>query len=191
MSREPATPKQIAYLTFMGYPKADRLTKDKASQAIESLSDVSDLREYERVEKRKSEWIRQRFILHPDLYSYELKNFFIHELPETLHNFVRSRMTGASEKLTKTKIRQVVNALGREDADWWKEANFKDAFWSKLQEMHPGCCDGQLKERKKKAPAKRQQAARRAPAAKPSGSGCLVTIILILSAVAAVAAMMK
>jgi hypothetical protein len=176
----------------MGYPKADCLTKDQASQAIDTLGNGSNPREYERIVQLQSEWIRQRFILYPDLYSYELKNFFIHELPETLHTFVRNRMVGASERLTKTKIRQVVNAIGAEDADWWKEINFKDRFWSKLQEMHPLCCDGQQKQANKDFRAPEQESWQlSSPTAKPRGSGCLVVMIVILSAVAAVAAMIR
>lgn len=48
MTQQQATPKQIAYLGFIGHQSADRLTKDEASQAIESLADA-DLRERERI----------------------------------------------------------------------------------------------------------------------------------------------
>jgi len=181
MNEKPATPKQIAFLKFMGHTDTDRLTREEASQAIEALSNVSDLREYERVDKRKSEWIRQRFILHPDLYS--------HELSETLHSFVRSRMTGASESLTKTKISQVISTLSREDADWVKDISFKERFRSKLTEMHPGCCDGQLKENKERPSVKSMSAP--APAPKPGRSGCLVMVIIILTASTAIGLLMK
>jgi hypothetical protein len=35
MSSEPATPKQIAYLTFMGVRHAERLSRDKSSGAVQ------------------------------------------------------------------------------------------------------------------------------------------------------------
>ena len=128
----------------MGYKNVDQETKKSASYLISSINDNTTPEQWERNERKKEEWHRLKFILHPDVYSHELKSFLINDLPETLHNYVRGHMTGASERLTKKKIRQVVSALSQEQADWWQGQDFKYRFWDKLVEMYPSCCDGQL-----------------------------------------------
>lgn len=60
---------------------------------------------------------------------------------------MRSRVTGASEKLTKAKIKRVIKDLTREDEDWWSTTDRKEVFFRRLEVTFPACCDG-------RAPAK-------------------------------------
>jgi hypothetical protein len=157
MSSEPATPKQIAYLTFMGVRHAERLSREKASETIQNLDNVSDIDEYERIRQMQREWGRTKFIRFPELYTYEFRHFIIQELPESLHHYVRSCIVGASKRLTRKTVRQVIYVLGREEADWWKRDDFKDRFMARLQAMHPGCCDGKAPDHKPKARGRKNQ----------------------------------
>lgn len=137
-----ATPKQVAYLTYMGVKDAAQMSKAEASEAINKLFDTNDLDLWDRLTDRQAEWITDRFVLYPKLYAAEIQRMLNDELPEMFHTFVRSRVVGASEKLTKAKIRQVVGALTDENAQWWQAKNKKEVFFARLTSMFPGCVDG-------------------------------------------------
>src|SRR6266496_2814577 len=128
MNMSPATPKQVAYLSYMGVRGAARMSKEDASEAIQNTFNTDDLNAYERLRERQSDWITDRFMLYPDLYASEIQHMLDEELTEMFHAYVRSRVVGASEKLTKTKIKQVIRALTRENAQWWQAKNKKDVF---------------------------------------------------------------
>ena len=64
------------------------------------------------------------------------------ELPDVLHNYVRSRIVGCSEMLTKGKVVQVIEAICLEDRDWMNKSNRNELFWEALKQRYPGCCDG-------------------------------------------------
>ncbi len=66
-----------------------------------------------------------------------------------MHAYVRGRITGASETLTKTKVRKVINAITTEDREWWRDQKNKERFLEKLAEIYPGCCDGGPRSREK------------------------------------------
>jgi hypothetical protein len=153
MNISSATPKQVAYLTYMGVRDAERMSKDEASAAIEKLFDTADDKLWERLREKQTDWITDRFILYPDLYAHEIQSMLDHELPEMFHAFVRSRVVGASETLTKAKIKHVIDALTRENKHWWQAKNKKDVFFTRLAATFPGCVDGRPPE-KKVVPAK-------------------------------------
>jgi hypothetical protein len=176
---EPATPKQIAFLEFMGVRNARDLTRDEASSRIEHWDDNLAGEELEAATAKKIEWSRAKFVRHPDLYTYELKNFLIHELPDELHQFVRSRVVGASGRLTKKTIRQVINTLGRAEPDWWQKDDYRDVFFAKLQQVHPECCDGRIPTQKRAPLAGRQHVASGSTST-PKKSSCLGTTIVLL-----------
>lgn len=130
-----ATLKQVAYLTYLGVPNAEHLTKQEASDRINTLLETEEV-------KRKN-WVSDRLNLHPQLYDRELAE----ELSNSLHNYVRSRVVGASDDLTKKKIEAVVFALTKNDGHWWQQPNHKSVFFERLRQMYPGCCDGHAPER--------------------------------------------
>ena len=172
MDTSPATPKQIAYLSYMGIQGATHMSKEEASVAIDTLFDTEDLRLWERLREKQADWITDRFILYPDLYAHEIQRMLDDELPEMFHTYVRSRVVGASEKLTKAKINEVVGALTQENAQWWQAKNKKEVFFSRLASTFPHCVDGRPTERK---PATRKQTV--TPSTAPAkGSGCLVLL---------------
>jgi hypothetical protein len=138
----PATPKQVAFLRFMGFKNSDQLSKDKAHSVIDNLLEVDDPDEADRRQEKIYEWGRVKFLQHPDLYAAELDQYLKRELIDDLHRDIRKRVVGASERLTKGKIKTVCDILGAEDADWWKQDACKDSFYLKLIEFYPGCCDG-------------------------------------------------
>lgn len=63
-------------------------------------------------------------------------------LPENLHSYVRSRYVRCSEKLTKSKIREVIESLSNDDSGWHTVSGFEDLFLQRLKDRYPGCCDG-------------------------------------------------
>ncbi|MEI8315568.1 MAG: hypothetical protein WCG79_08980 [Verrucomicrobiota bacterium] len=170
-----ATPKQIAFLTYMGVRGADRMTKQQASDTIQNLDQTDDLDQWERIGERRADWITDRFILHPDLYASEFQRYLYDELPELLHTYVRGQVTGSSERLTKPKIREVVQALTSEDCAWWQNPKRKAIFFERLRQTHPGCCDGRAPDKTTKRQTPQQPAAQLATA---KGSGCLVLLAL-------------
>jgi hypothetical protein len=140
-----ATPKQIAYLSYMGVKNAQGLTKQEAHDLIESNSffgEPNSLAEFERQRAYQANWQTKRLILYPDLYALELKEYLHDDLPKSLHAFVRRQMVGASEILTKSKIRQIVGVLTSENPRWWDESDYQTAFWERLKSTYPRCCDG-------------------------------------------------
>jgi GYF domain 2 len=138
----PATPKQIAYLSYMGVTGGDGMSKDEASGVLNRLFDTPDDKLWRQLRQKQDDWITDRFILYPDLYAQDIEYMLHQELPRAFHAFVRSRIVGAPETLTKAKIRQVIDALGQENNQWWQAKNKRDLFFSKLSAMFPACIDG-------------------------------------------------
>lgn len=142
MSDPPASPKQIAYLSFMGVSEAATLSRSQASVRIDTLMDTTTQEQWSWLYERKEAWITERFILYPSLYASEFQRFLNEQLPHSLHEYVRGRVTGATETLTKAKIRKVVHAITADDRDWWRSPDRKEMFFARLTQMFPGCCEG-------------------------------------------------
>jgi hypothetical protein len=138
----PATPKQIAYLSYMGVADPDRISKDEVAIVLNKLFDTPDMKLWRQLRQKQEDWATDRFILYPDLYARDIEYMLHEELPRAFHAFVRSRMVGASETLTKAKIRQVIDALSQESNQWWQAKNKRDVFFTKLSAMFPACVDG-------------------------------------------------
>lgn len=144
-----ATPKQVAYLTYMGVRGAHKLTLDEASATIEGLFNSTDRNHISSLEEKRRAWEIERYILHPDLYAREIQRHresILEEQAEILHAFVRSKLKEGSEKLTKFKIKMTIEKLQDECADWWALDNNKYIFFRKLEELFPSCVDGDKKE---------------------------------------------
>jgi hypothetical protein len=142
---EQATPKQVAYLTFMGVPNAAQLSKKDAAALIEANSfcdEAKGLAEFNRQRSHQDRWHIERLILYPDLYAAELNEYLHEDLPRSLHAYVRKQIVGASEILTKAKIRRVIDALNAEKAGWWHQSNHEAVFFERLTQTYPSCCDG-------------------------------------------------
>jgi hypothetical protein len=148
-NHQSASPKQVAYLTYMGVDNAARLTKKEAYDLIESnrfLDGAESLAAIERIQVKQSRWHEERLKLYPELYASDLKYFLSVDLPNSLHGYVRRRMVGASETLSKAKIRRVVEILTGENSRWWHNSNRPEIFFDRLRQIYPGCCDGRTPE---------------------------------------------
>ena len=64
------------------------------------------------------------------------------ELPDSLHNYVRSVVIGCSEKLSRGRIIDVIEALCIRDQEWMNKPSRNESFWEELKLRFPGCCDG-------------------------------------------------
>ena len=158
----------------MGFRNAQKLSFENASAAIEGLFETEDLNLYETLREKQSEWITERFVMYPDLYANEIQRMLDEELPEILHTYVRARMVGASEKLTKPKIKKVIAILLEESAQWWQSKNKKEIFYQRLSELYPACVDGRIPDKKSTPKAGGR------PKSEPKGSGCLVVLCVLL-----------
>ncbi|MGJ8655489.1 MAG: hypothetical protein ACSHX6_03485 [Akkermansiaceae bacterium] len=183
MSR-PATPKQIAYFNYMGVKKAHRMSFDEASALFDKLLEADDkllssmgFKSYEAFHDRKSQWFTERFILHPALYADEIQNMLDYELPDLLHTYARGQVVGASERLTKPKIKKVIDSLLGESEQWWQSKNRNQIFFQRLSELYPDCVDGRAPDKRKPKKNNKQKSKDQS---KKSSCGCLVIIILII-----------
>lgn len=136
----PATPKQVAFLSYLGMARAE-MTMADAHEIIEGLRNL-DLSPYqaEIMSTLRSGWMTERFVLYPDLYADEFQSFLDDELPDALHTYVRGQVVGAAERLTKPKIREVIHSLTAEHRTWWKHPHYKQAFLERLAIQFPACC---------------------------------------------------
>lgn len=140
-----ATAKQIAYLEFMGIDYARDLDAFAACDLIDNLFKEGSHAELIALERRQRDWQLERYVLHPEIYANELSSHLERielERSEILHNYVRSMISQGSEKLTKKKIRAVMNYLHIDSPNWWQEASYQEVFFKRLSEIHPGCVDG-------------------------------------------------
>lgn len=142
MSDLPPSPKQVAYLSYMGVQDAATLTRKEASERIDKLMDTPSQEDRNWLFERKGEWMTDRFILYPDLYASEFQRYLDDQLPDSLHTYVRGKVTGAPETLTKTKIRKVIHAITADNREWWRLPQRQELFFDRLSQMFPGCCQG-------------------------------------------------
>lgn len=88
-------------------------------------------------------WEHDKYVQNYGLFEDE----FLEQYTDELRKYVRSRVKGCSDKLTKDKIENVLKALGRIKPKWWTRNEYKIVFWDELKAMYPGCCDGNLSEK--------------------------------------------
>jgi len=103
----PATPKQIAYLSYTGVADPDRISKDEVAIVLNKLFDTPDLKLWRQLRQKQEDWATDRFILYHDLYARDIEYMLHEELPRAFHAFVRSRMVGASETSFRPEMRSV------------------------------------------------------------------------------------
>jgi hypothetical protein len=136
---DPATPKQIAYLSYMGVNSAHRLTKEQASNKIDEIYDIH----FEDSHEKRKNWVFDRFILHPDIYADEYTAFLEKQLPDALHSYVHGKVKKSSERLTRSKLCKVVRSMLAEDSQWWRNPKRSAIFYERFQLAYPACCDGE------------------------------------------------
>jgi hypothetical protein len=131
------TPKQIAFLNFLGYEDASTYTKEQAHDLISQLVESDD----PEIELRCQRWINARFALHPKLYSHE-QEMMNDTFNEPFRRFVRECITGASARLSREKISDVIESLHGENPIWWRTRDRNLVMFERLKVLHPQCCDG-------------------------------------------------
>ncbi|HBC86737.1 MAG TPA: hypothetical protein DCZ94_07275 [Lentisphaeria bacterium] len=177
------TPKQKAFLDYVGIPSADKLSKSEAGEMINQIRNTildiaEDENHLEAMKARIEDWNLKKLVLHPELYQYELKYFLDHDLPEKLHTYIRNNIKGSSEKLTKDKIKKAINILSKRDYSWWQGDNINENFRIELQLVYPKCCDGAPVE-KKAYLRKANNAIVRPDFKSASKTGCVIPLALI------------
>jgi DNA polymerase III subunit epsilon len=69
--------------------------------------------------------------------------YYYKKLPIILSQFVRQRVVGSSEKLSKDKIYKVMQSLYEQEPKWHESNDYRDRFYDALKFHFPSCCDGQ------------------------------------------------
>jgi hypothetical protein len=147
MSADKPSPRQKAYLEFMGNRRVDSMTRAEAGAEIERLRNVADgaipcdPKISGDIGDRMRRWGSEKFRLYPKLYRSEIfEKLELRE--EEFRRYVRSRIVSASERLTSDRIRSTYESLTDEDPAWWLSAESNELFFDRLQQLYPGCCDG-------------------------------------------------
>lgn len=154
--RNTGTPKQIAFLSYMGFEDAAQLSKEEISEMMEDVTGAyfaryPDTREQREIYHSK-DWFNDRFILYPDLYKAELKEYLENTLVEEMQTYIQGQFTGSSERITKSKIKEVCKTLTSENSKWWQNEDKKQIFFFRFSFVYPKCCDGRRPEKKIAAP---------------------------------------
>lgn len=130
----PASPKKLAYLSYMGATLCAPLSEAEADNAIARLESVSDYEQWRQLVEKKNEWHTDRFLLHPQLFAAEFETYYHSELPEILSNYVRSQEPGAAGLLTPSNIRATMESLSRANPSWWRSPRRQRLFLAELLE---------------------------------------------------------
>lgn len=128
------TPRQEAYLKFLGVVPPSGITSEEAGKLIDDLHDKGVSREG---------WSFQRLILHPGLYEQELSLYLDDELPTEFKAYVRTQVIDSTEKLTKATIVKVFESLEAGNPRWWHSEDRLEVAYQELKRIKPSCCDGQ------------------------------------------------
>lgn len=188
-----ASPKQRALLAYLGIENAEEINAQEANRLLDEYYDAAEpFRVFhlirllkkdrylawpwvrQRIRERLESWRVDRLVLHPRIYQDEL--FAMLEQP--LRSHVRSEIVGASEKLVRERVCEVVLALSDRNPRWWQSAPFcrNSEFYELLREMYPGCCDGKKPSRKGSGAETDMPILPRQPGLRSVGRGCCVVL---------------
>lgn len=113
-----ATPKQLAYLAYMGMTTKGALSEEEAGEAIRRLESVSDYEQWRQLVEKKNDWHTDRFLLHPGLFAEEFDVYYHKELPEILAAYSRSQAPNAAAHLKQAEIREIMGFLSSQNPAW-------------------------------------------------------------------------
>ncbi len=174
------SPKQLAYLRYLGVKKLERFDKVSASAEIDRIHRRAKRICFRRLQQRIDTWPEHRMILHPDLYRVEVVQHIQMLFGDTFRTYVRSRVVGASEKLSHDRIVAVINSLCDDLPDWWQKRSSSQVFFDRLGQLFPGCVDGRPPSRSQKATAQSMHQSKRGCFALVVALAGLVPALLVL-----------
>ncbi len=131
-----ASERQVAYLAWLGVSDAVKLTSKEAANAIQKKGGNLTYR------SDGKQWNIERLILHPEIFSDELKKHLKLKVRRDCLKHHESLVFGSSELLDDKKLSEVFNKLMKIDVAWWSKEDFRDVFYNQLRDMYPKCCDG-------------------------------------------------
>ena len=119
-STEPATARQKAFLSYIGIPCGEELTKEEAAllvnEAMENPKDTG----------RLTRWNIDRLRLHPDLFAAEIQSRKDHRA-EHFYDVAQTAGAECFTKVTKAHCQVLVAYLDVRSPNW--DANEEDATW--------------------------------------------------------------
>jgi hypothetical protein len=117
---EPATPRQRAFLSYMGLPFAAETTRDEAARL------VNDAMENPRDAERLSRWSEERLLLHPELFAAEIQARKENRAQRYLEIYLEQG-TPFFDKVTKAHCQVLVGHLDVQIPRW--DADEREAAW--------------------------------------------------------------
>lgn len=155
-TRRKASPKQVAYLSYLGHEGSEQLSSEEASEVIEGYGEIGagDAE----LMKRMNEWRSVRYDLYPNLYPEENPvPLIVSRSEERFRSYVRARHTGCSQKLTRGIIEDIVARLLAESRHYSvQQEPPSEVIYDALHRFHPGCVDGPAPVREATEPAPKQ-----------------------------------
>jgi hypothetical protein len=139
-----------AYLGYLGIPNMENITKAQ----IDAIKEEGESTWYERItnanerqmvsyHNKQSQWFEgERFILFPEIFKKQIKNYLAVELPEIVATYVRGQFVGNTDRITMVKIKEVYATMMEENPNWWHSNNRKKIFFERFKSVYPRCCDG-------------------------------------------------
>lgn len=124
----PASPKQLAYLLYMGVAHSTDLGYAEAEALIHRLEKTASYEEWQKLVEKKCTWRIDRFILHPSLFLHEFQVFYHQELPEILCEHLRNHLPQLREWPTLAKVHDCLLDLARERPNWWQQPGIREQF---------------------------------------------------------------
>jgi hypothetical protein len=126
VSEEPATPKQVAFLRYLGHRSPEKLSKTKASEAISRKRD----------NKKGEAWIFDRLHLHPELFPDEAPQLGWRRA-EYFKTWIMRNGPKGRAKATEKRCGEVIDALSVTDPEWWKKTDRCEVFTAAFMQAFP------------------------------------------------------
>lgn len=127
MAERPPSPRQIAYLRYLGHPDPESLSTEEHILRAFWERDASG---------RNDDWFVDRLHLHPELYRRDVLI-----IDEILADYFKRWMTDncprPRARITLNRCQIIFKGLTTSDPDWWKQSNRRDRFRSAFMAIFP------------------------------------------------------
>jgi len=148
---KPASPKQIAFLTWFGVQGAASLTEEEAATKFAKIDWDNAVR------ADGASWSIDRLILFPDIFRSELNRHLSGKIKRECLRYYDGIVFESSSYPDGEICREVFRKLSAVDPGWWSKPSFPQSFYKALQTNYPKCCDGKSVYLEKELPSNLHQ----------------------------------